>query len=174
VSALTGAAIALRADGPSALYRGAPVRQGDTVRTLPETRLRITFEDGTRLVLGADSKVALARYAGAAGGDGEGVLELLRGIVRVVLEKAAWHSFEVETRTAVASARSTQWIVELSDDGTAVFVVDGSVAVRAAGQEVLLQPGFGTDVPPDAPPGEPKQWGQGRVDDVLARTTLRQ
>lgn len=172
VTALTGAAVVLRADGPAALFRGAPVRRADTVRTLAGTRLQISFEDGSHLVLGADSKVTVARYAPS--GDGQGLLELLRGIVRVVLEKAdPWQSFEVETRTAVASARSTQWIVDLTAEGTAVFVVDGTVAVRGAGREIVLRPGFGTDVPPGMPPGDPKQWGQGRVDDVVARTTLR-
>jgi len=80
----------------------------------------------------------------------------------------------VTTGTAIASVRSTDWVIEAKPDDTAVFVVDGRVQVVNRGQTggVLLYPGFGTDVRPDSPPTTPKRWGQARVDSALARTRL--
>lgn len=170
VAGLTGSAVALRADGPVALRLGAPIRRRDEVRTLADAKLQIEFHDGSELVLGADSKVAIARYAPS---DGRGLLKLLQGIVRAVLpESGSWRRFDVETRNAVASVRSTQWIVALSPEGTAVFAVAGAVAVRGGGAEVLLNEGQGTDVPTAGKPDAPGRWGRSRVDRVLQRTTL--
>lgn len=172
VSDLTGPATVIRDGTPIALRRGADIHATDRLRTLEGAKLEVRFDDGSRLILGADSVVEVARYA--PGDGGRGLLDMVQGVLRVVLDKAAaWSSFDVETANAVASARSTEWVVVLSPDGTAVFVVDGRVAVSAQGREIELGPGEGTDVPPDAPPGPVKRWGQGRVDEVLARTTLR-
>lgn len=171
VADLTGPAVVLRDGQPRALYRGARIHRDDRLRTLETAKLKIVFADGSELVLGADSKVAIARYAPDAG---HGVLELLRGILRAVVAGAPrWERFDVETRNAVASARSTQWVVALTPEQTSVFVVEGAVDVRAAGRTVRLQEGDGTDVPVGAGPGDPVQWGQARVDRVLDRTTLR-
>lgn len=169
ITGLTGVAVALRADGPVALRLGAPVFRTDRIRTQEGAKLRITFQDGSQLIAGADSTLVLQRFLPAD----RGLVELLRGIVRVVLDRAGeWKAFDVRTHTVVASARSTEWIVALSDDGTAIFVASGEVAVDSAGAQVLLGPGEGTDVPADGPPRQPVAWGDNRVRDVMARTTI--
>jgi ferric-dicitrate binding protein FerR (iron transport regulator) len=171
VGALTGPATVVRDGRPSALHIDAAIYATDRVRTFDRAKLKILFEDGSRLVLGANSVVEIARYAPAD--DGRGLVGLIQGAIRVLLDRAgAWREFDVETAHAVASARSTEWVVVLSPDGTAVFVVGGRVAVAAQGRRVTLGPGQGTDVPPGAPPQPVATWGQARVDDVLARTTL--
>jgi hypothetical protein len=80
----------------------------------------------------------------------------------------------VTTRTAVASVRSTQWIVDAGADSTGVFAIEGRVTVvdRQMRGGVILDPGYGTDVRAGEPPSQPKRWGQKRVDDVTARTSL--
>lgn len=169
VTGLTGVAIALRADGPVALHLGAPVFRADRVRTEADAKLRITFQDGSQLIAGANSTLALQRFVPSD----QGLVDLLRGIVRVVVDRAGdWQAFDVRTRTAVASARSTEWVVALSGEGTAIFVVSGEVAVEGAGERVFLGPSEGTDVPPDGPPRPPVTWGDARVRDVMARTTI--
>lgn len=171
VANLSGPAVVLRDGEPESLYRGADVYRGDHVRTLEATKLRIAFADGSKLVLGARSKVAIRRHAPA---EGRGTLELLRGILRAVLpDTSDWNRYDVESRNAVASVRSTEWVVVLGSEQTSVFVVDGTVGVRASETEVQLQSGDGTDVPFGDPPGAPVQWGQARVDRVLNQTTLR-
>ena len=72
------------------------------------------------------------------------------------------------TRT-VASVRSTEWVVEATGAGTAVFSIEGPVAVLSPLGSVTLATGDGTDVRLGAAPTQPVQWGQARVDRTLAR-----
>lgn len=172
VTALTGPANILRDGELQAVRLGTAIHARDRLRTLQGAKLRIAFVDGTRLILGARSQIDIARYAHRQ--ERQGILELLQGIVRVLLGGTEdWQRFDVETRTVIASARSTQWVVDLTSKGTAVFVVEGLVAVRGGEREVMLDAGLGIDVAPDTGPTTPKRWGAARVDDVLARTTIR-
>ncbi len=88
-------------------------------------------------------------------------------------EASGRHWIEVDTRTAVASVRSTEWLVESTARGTGFLSVEGVVEVRGlAGGAVSLRPGQGTDVPPGGPPRPAATWGEARRRDALARTTL--
>jgi len=103
------------------------------------------------------------------------LLRLIAGIVRIRLPSdRPWNRFDVVTPTAIASVRSTDWIIEAARDTSAVFCAQGSVTVRnrSIGGEVVLEPGFGTDVARSAPPTPVKRWGQKRVDSAVARTAL--
>jgi len=131
--------------------------------------------DGSSFVIGERCSVSLTAFDGAGDGGGASALvDLIEGILRLALSpQPAWNGLEVRTATAIAAVRSTEWIVESAPEGTAVFVVEGAVSVSGrAGGEVLLQPGYGTDVPPGGAPGEPKRWGAARVESALARTRL--
>lgn len=153
---------------------GTVLHEGDGIATGPEARVEILCADGSSIIVGPDSTVSVAIYA-PAGGAGNALLDLIQGILRVTLSgRTPWDSYEVRSATAVASVRSTDWIVDATRVKTGVFVVDGNVAVtsRAGAGEVMLAPGQGTDVLVGALPSAPKAWGQPRVDDVLARTSL--
>jgi hypothetical protein len=132
--------------------------------------VKIEFTDGSLLAVGENCDVALERQATSAE---RGFFSLVLGIVRMSLQ-AGSNGQEIQTRTAIISVRSTDWIVEATKDSTAVFVVQGEVAVRSisTGQTVVLPAAFGTDVPAGAPPTPPKRWGDKRVQDVLARTQV--
>lgn len=154
---------------------GMAVHQDDAVATGAEGRVEIVFEDGSTVVLGSDTAVSIATFAPPAAGPGRALLDLIDGILRLTLSAGrTWQSFEVRSATAVASVRSTDWIVDADRATTAVFVVDGSVAVdsRAGLGGIVLAAGQGADVKAGEAPAAPKTWGQKRVDDVLARTRL--
>ena len=73
----------------------------------------------------------------------------------------------------MASVRSTEWLVESTAKGTGVLSVAGEVTVRSlAGGAVVLRPGEGTDVAPDAAPKAPAVWGAARRQAALARTAF--
>lgn len=171
-----GSVTVLRAVGGGTLQLGAPVFQGDSILTGPDSKIHIAFGDGSELAVGPDSEVRLDEYAVA--GDGSrhgGFLTLLRGIVRAVVAGAAGAGpFDIGTRLAVASTRSTEWLIEAARDRTSVFVTEGSIAVQGAagGEGVLLAAGYGTDVLPGAPPNPAKRWGAARIDRAMARTRL--
>jgi hypothetical protein len=171
VTGLTGPASAWSGGAPRALTLDSRVHRGETLRTLDGAKLAVRFSDGSVLTLGADSQAAVNAFAPARG---SAAMRLMRGILRLVIDPARrWQRFEVQTRSAVAAARSTEWVVAFdAQRATAVFVVSGRVEVRAQNASVTLAAGDGTDVPAGQPPGEVKQWGQARVDRVLAATSL--
>jgi ferric-dicitrate binding protein FerR (iron transport regulator) len=171
----TGPVTVLRVAGGAALQVGDPVFQADQLLTGPKSKVKIELLDGSLLVLGADSEVVLTEYLlGPADTRRGGLLDLLRGILRATVVPDSGGAFDIRTRIAVASTRATDWIVELTEERVSVFVAEGQVEVTAyqTGTSVLLDPGFGTDVPEGRAPGRPKEWGQERVDEAVARTSL--
>lgn len=176
VAGLEGSAAAIRGRGIVALATGDPVFVGDIVRTADHGRVLIRCRDGLRLVIGGGTEVALRAYlaGGTPGGGLEAAFGLLRGIVRLIGgELLRPQRIEVDTRTAVASVRSTEWLVEATERGTGVLAITGVVEVQGlAGGLVRLDAGEGTDVPPGGPPAAPRRWGDARRRDALARTSL--
>jgi hypothetical protein len=169
-----GVVVAQRDGATRSLILGAAVAQGDRIVTYADSKVAIELADGGTLSVGSDTQVEISEFV-ADGGQGiRGALTLVIGIVRTSLGGLWRDGFEVRTRAAVASLRSTDWITEATADKAAVFVVDGVVAVtgRASAETVVLTQGGGTDVPVGGTPSAPKQWGQPRVDAVLARTRV--
>lgn len=176
VVAQIGLVTAFRDTTPRVLRLAAPLYEGDHIVTGPDARVELELADGSRLSLGAGTRVALDQVRYDASGHGvRGVFNLILGILRSSLSGPTWREgFSIETRAAVASVRSTDFVTEALAEKTAVFVVEGRVEV-AAGQTTVatLQAGQGVDVPLGATQAETKTWGQKRVDDVLARTRVR-
>lgn len=167
-----GVVTALRTTVARSLHLGAPVYQGDQVVTAGQAKVEIEFDDGSTLSLGAGTTVELESYAPAARRPGR--LLLLIGIIRTSIAELWSGGFDVRTRAAVASVRSTDWVTEAREDRSSVFVVEGAVEVtaEAGGASVLLSAGEGTDVPVGGAPSGPTQWGAARVQDVLERTRV--
>ncbi len=171
----TGSVVATRGARARVLVVGAEVFADDAVRTGPEAKARIVLASGLVLVVGPGSEVELRRYFDDRGGAGlEVLMRLVSGIVRLIDEAVAGPlELQVETREAIASVRSTDWICIRGPDGTAVFTARGSVEVAGeGGTAVTLTAGQGTDVAPGAVPTPPKMWGAARRDRALALTTL--
>jgi len=78
--------------------------------------------------------------------------------------------FQIQTPHAIAAVRGTVYVVDVTDEMTAVFVREGAVSVsRADGSEqVVLTPGLGVDVEPGTPL-ETRRWPAARVDALLSR-----
>jgi hypothetical protein len=171
-----GAVAAIRGSAIVPLAPGDPVYLLDIVRTGPEGRVLIVCHDGLQLAVGPGTELVLRSYlAPGPGGGLEAVLGLLRGIVRLIGGRAPGGGrIEVDTRTALASVRSTEWLVEVTGKGTGVLAIaGGEVNVEGlGGGRVVLRPGEGTDVAPGAAPRPPTRWGDPRRLDAIARTTL--
>ncbi|HEX2116248.1 MAG TPA: FecR family protein [Alphaproteobacteria bacterium] len=175
--------IAARVVGDATIQRGTatqpvrpamPLRQGDRLVTGAGGRVEMRCPDGSSLVVGERSSVHLSIFI-TDDRRHNAVVEVLEGIVRALLPGGhAWERFDIVTRTAVASVRSTVWIVDVKPDSTGVFVESGGVLVssRVNQAQVFLQPGYGVDVGTQAAPLEARLWGQARINDALARTRL--
>lgn len=172
-----GDATAFRGGRSSPLTPGAAVNAGDRIHTGRGARIAIAFVDGLRLVVGPESAITLSRHVVGPDDSRLGAIyALFGGIVRLLAPPRPGPSeIAIVTRAAVASVRSTEWIVDEKPSGaTGVFTVTGVVEVRGErGQAVSLPPGFGTDVAPGEAPTAPKRWGQARVDEAVARLGFR-
>lgn len=173
LSRLSGSATLQREGAVLAAAPGMKLGDRDRLRTGADTKAEITCDDGTVVTLGAATDLDLGRIAGA--GNGGSLLGLLEGIARFVLpENRKPGAFEVTAPTAVASVRSTEWLMQADQRGTAVFVVRGRVGVqgRVPGPIAELTPGQGVDVPPAAPVPSPRAWSAERAAAALRAVTF--
>ncbi|MCW2240073.1 FecR family protein [Azospirillum canadense] len=178
IQTVVGTAELVRSGTVTPLKTGLPVEAGDELRTGAAGRLRVKFRDGSAATLGSNAAMTVERFEEPGGtGTRDAALAIAGGAVRAVAEKLVGASrFEVRTPTAVAAARSTEWIVEVTREGTAVLGVSGTVSVRSTGPgigpPVELKAGEGTDVALGAAPQPPKTWAAPRAARALDATTL--
>ncbi len=155
-----------RAGGAIPATVAMPVDAGDQVRTRADSRVTLSCTGDMRITVGPDTTLDLGRMGG---GDVGWAVFLLDGIAGFLRPLFGTDRFEVRTPSAVASVRSTEWIVTVKANATAVFVEDGGVAVAARSGGALLTPGEGIDITADGTAGPVKTWGAGRVRRVRDR-----
>ena len=174
-SRVVGEASVQRAANALPVRPGMPLAQGDRLTTGAGGRVEVLCPDGSTLIVGESTRVQLSIFVTGNAQPHNAVLELLEGILRTVLPSGhAWERFDIVTRTAVASVRSTTWIVDAKPELTGVFVEDGGVLVssRTTQAQVFVPAGLGTNVDLRATRLEAGPWGQPRLDDVRARTRM--
>lgn len=153
---------------------GTAVSARDTLRTGGDGRVEILCSDGVVVTIGAETELGLGSLVGQQGPNESVAMSLHRGIARFLAPLRTWGQFNVHGPVAVASVRSTEWVMETPKKGTNVLVLDGSVTVRAkSGQGIILGPSHGVDVAADGTMGEAKTWGPERVEKTLKRLGLR-
>jgi hypothetical protein len=170
----TGAVLVLHRGGAVLGTIGAALAAEDGIRTGTDAKVLLDCRGGLQLAIGPGSEVRLARYLAAADGSRlEVALGMAFGLMRLITgEPRPGRSIEVETRVAVASVRSTEWVIEAVPAATSVLSVHGRVEVRGSGTTVALDPGQGTEVMRGQPPTPSHIWGEARRARVLALTTL--
>lgn len=155
----------------------AEVRLGDSIVT-GAGKAQIALKDGTVISVGENSRARLADYDTSGSGI-KARVGLISGALRLVVAKVTPSGkFEVETETAVAAVRGTDWLVEAAPGKTSVAVVNGSVAVTSRALKsratiVLDAPGQGTDVSRDGPPTPTIAWRAQRFSALLARASFQ-
>jgi ferric-dicitrate binding protein FerR (iron transport regulator) len=154
------------AEGTSArrnLAVNAPVYVGDVVGTGVQSRLALRLGASTQVRLGAEARLRLDRYIVDAGG----VLELQRGTMLFDGERP--RGVAVRSPFALIAVRGTRFFAGPSNNVFGVFVARGRVNVTAAGRQVVLTEGMGTNIAyPGARPTDPAAWGAARVQAALA------
>lgn len=149
----------------SALRVSMEVPAGTKIATDPDARVRLVCGGANVITIGSATEINLEELALSSGPRRNVVLQLVQGIVGIFAPERAWDRFEVRTPVAIASVRSTKWLMEHDRaDGAAVFVRTGRVAVdMAGGRQALLGPGEGVSVSASGDAGEVKTWGQARI-----------
>jgi FecR protein len=120
---------------PAAL--GNDVYQGDTLRTGRPGRMRVVFRDDSVINVGDDSSIVVDEQVFDPNATANrSVFELLRGKVRALVSdyyKETGSVFEVQTGTAVAGVRGTEFVVDYDPDAqtTAVVGITGRIEVHS-------------------------------------------
>ena len=174
VAEVTGEASLTHAGARSHAQVGASLGAKDLLTTGASGRVEVACSDGTHVTVGPDTQIGLGSLVGEQSQSASIGMSLHRGIARFLAPVRTWGTFNVFGPVAVASVRSTEWIMETPKGGTNVFVRDGVVEVQSKrGNTTRLSPTYGVDVAPDGTMAEPKKWGAKRVADVLARLGLQ-
>ena len=150
VLAVRGAVFTDSAGSLLPLTPEAPVRERDAI-VATDGKAKIALDDGTIISVAEHTRVRIGQVSKAAKAV-RSKLELVSGALRVLVAKVSPNgNFEIETETAIAVVRGTDWLIEAAPDRTSVAVLNGTVAVtgrdsQAPGTAVLERPGHGTDV----------------------------
>jgi hypothetical protein len=177
VMAIKGSLFREAGDKREALAAGAPVFVTDTVVAEGGGKAKILLNDGSILSIGENARVTIAQYQGADNhlttrlNAGAGPIRLF--VNRLLPDR----HFEVESETAIAAVRGTDWVIEVMPQQTSMVLLEGVVAVRgkgaAGGAEVLLQKrGDGTDVRRGEAPAVVHPWGAERLATTVARASF--
>jgi len=181
-SAVVGSVLAVRGavsidagNGPQPLTPNAALHVSDTIVS-GAGKAKLAFNDGTIVSIGENSTVRLADYE-IAGGGVKANVNVIAGALRLIVDKVAPAGrFEVQTETAIAAVRGTDWVVDVTPDQTSVAVVSGVVAVSsrgdAPGTVVLEGRGQGTDVRRGRAPTAAAVWSAQRFANTLSRATF--
>jgi ferric-dicitrate binding protein FerR (iron transport regulator) len=151
---------------PIATAAAQPATSGCSSESSSSTTFTIRCKGGVTIVVEDHARYTLrdrdgnGRVDSVELGDRALLLEVPRGR----------NEFKVFTPQAIAAVRGTRWAVDVAENKTSVFVVNGRVAVGrpVSRQSVTLGPGEGVDVEP-AGPLTVKRWPPARVAALMAR-----
>src|SRR5687767_14990146 len=131
VTELIGEAHVVR-EAKKPLKKGSLLQIGDTVETGEKSRLEMSLPDGSRVRLGASSRVKLSEGQFKGTDRKVSVMVWVGRLWAKVAKKMGEESkFEVETANAVAGVRGTSFTVIANQDLSAlVRVYSGTVGVR--------------------------------------------
>lgn len=159
--------------------QGEAITRRDQLATGANSRLLLSFNDGSRLALGENSVLVIADYIREEGRrSGALILDLLRGAIRLVAAKPqVAPDKRVELRTTAATINS-RWVDLWTgpvDDKRAVLVIKGKVDVRNdAGLVTLDRKRLGTLVSNRlSAPEKPAVWPSKRASESLLTVAIK-
>lgn len=167
VTDLRGDAMAQLREVRRQLSTQGPVFVGDRVETGEDARAGFRLGRATDLRLGENTRITLDRYIVDAGGT------ITLGAGALLVDKAPGSEtgrIRVRSVYGLIAVRGTRFFAGPSNGVFGVFVERGEVAVRAAGREVVLSAGEGTDIARrGAAPTPARRWGEARIAAALAQ-----
>ncbi len=167
VTDLRGDAMAELREARRKLSTDGPVFVGDRVETGEDARAGFRLGRATDLRLGEKARITIDRFIVDAGGT------ITLGAGALLVDKAPGSEagrIRVRSSYGLIAVRGTRFFAGPSNGVFGVFVIRGEVAVRAAGREVVLAAGEGTDIARrGARPTPARAWGEARIRAALAQ-----
>ncbi len=155
-----GAGFALQtSEGVARAGAGAALAEGSRLRTGTTAGASFTLEDGSKAQLSPYTVVDVVQLRkDAVSGQLKSIFRLVQGTMQIAVSKltgAKPDRVVITTATATIGVRGTVFRVNASDTDTTSEVIEGTVALAAAGAEVPVPGGFGSKVQGNAPPLQP-------------------
>jgi hypothetical protein len=163
---------------PETLAAHDPIYEKDVIQTEPAAKVKIGFDDGTQVTLAELSSLEIREFVVTPKPKTPNAFFVLAaGAFRAIVNNlSSRDAFKVQTPTAIAAVKGTDWMGEVKAGSTGVAVLQGKVGVSnvnpAIAGEVILTDLMGTDVAVDQPPTPPKEWGEKRRNALLKATDL--
>jgi hypothetical protein len=138
--------------------KGDLLAQGDTLETGKNSLAKLVFADGSNIDIQPNSSLTIQasfKYAGKETFVTR--LKLVKGRTEVAAnpEHVLGNTLQIETPSAIAAVRGTQFRVAADDRIALQETLEGQVAFSASGQEVLLAKGYGSIAEKDKAPLPP-------------------
>jgi hypothetical protein len=127
--------------------KGDLLTQGDSLTTGKNSLAKLLFADGSNIDIQPNSNLSIQasfKYAGKETFVTN--LKLVKGRTEVSAnpDHVLGNTLQIQTPSAVAAVRGTQFRVGAEDNIALQETLDGKVAFSASGQEVLLAKGYGS------------------------------
>jgi hypothetical protein len=168
VEEIKGEAFAEAQNERRKLENAAPLFIADEVSTGSASRLALHLGKDTVVRLGELAHLTIDRFIENAGGE----LTLASGPLLFDRQVGPQpRPLKIRSSYGLIAVRGTRFFAGPSNGVFGVFVERGSVVVSAAGQDITLGAGEGTNIahPGDAPT-PPAPWKQPRIDAAMAST----
>jgi ferric-dicitrate binding protein FerR (iron transport regulator) len=161
VEDVRGEAFAQTAAVRRELERAAALFVGDQVGTGFQSRLAMRLGRTTLVRLGEQARLTLDSFLVTAGGE----ITLQSG--PMLFDRPAGSAplpIQIRSPFGLIAVRGTRFFAGPSNARFGVFVERGSVVVSAAGRQVVVRAGEGSDIPyPGASPTPAVRWGEPRI-----------
>lgn len=138
----------------SLLEKGDHLKEGDRIRTGSKSNIRIEFPGGSLVRIGPNSLFKIDKIGKeknglhlSRGSLGAKIINIIEGII----------TFEVETPSAVAAVRGTEFTLKVKRRETVLSVKEGNVLLIAEGIEKLVSTDQTSSVTRDNPPLDPQK-----------------
>jgi hypothetical protein len=140
--------------------KGDLLAQGDSLTTGKNSLAKLLFADGSNIDIQPNSNLSIqASYKYAGKETFVTNLKLVKGRTEVSAnpDHVVGNTLQIQTPSAVAAVRGTQFRVGAEDSISLQETLEGKVAFSASGQEVLLAKGYGSVAEKDKAPLPPIQ-----------------
>ena len=165
---LTGSGRLIRDGRQQPLAIGMGLAEGDTIRIGQKALALLMLNTDTRINMGPETELVLARYLADAGGS----ITLGGAIVFDRPEGRPPLDLTIQTEFGAIGVRGTRFFFGPSKGRISVFVDRGTVAVTNAGVTRSLHGGDGVDLAAGQPPGDVARWKAARIASAFALVGL--
>jgi hypothetical protein len=163
------------ASAREAKHRGDGVVYQETLETLRKSGMLVKFNDGSKLTLGANSKVMVDSFVYAPGdANSKALISIPAGALRYVTGAMPKGQTTIDTPTATMVLRGTNVKVATDGSNTMLVVDEGSVSVhnKQTGEDTLVEEGDSVQISSAGfTPTSEDDTGDSAVDDGLGQKT---